>query len=210
MDIFTSIRQTADIAGGFTIGTLIVEDGEVSVCLEDNTYVVLDDTYHVEVYREGDSYVHVGYEYILTAKTVEGWPLLAGLYCRVKKMTDKPDKPDEAKGGNKMEYQVHIRGRHHVSNRFTIVGENLIDAIKRNFKRMIDKADTEYVPYRYPITVHVSYNKGAMLGQGAIQLKLEWMYSYHMKKPAWLHENIILIYGTESDIEGPTTFVVEA
>lgn len=73
------IEKTADIAGGFIVGTLVIEDG-VFIQLEDGQMIPA--TGSVEV-KNGDTWQ------ILTpadfvAVTVEGWPLYAGLDARMK------------------------------------------------------------------------------------------------------------------------------
>jgi hypothetical protein len=73
------IQRTADIAGGFIVGTLVIEDG-VFIQLEDGQMIPA--TGSVEV-KNGDTWQ------ILTpadfvAVTVEGWPAYAGLDARMK------------------------------------------------------------------------------------------------------------------------------
>jgi hypothetical protein len=77
------IKETIDRVDGFQTGTLIVEEGKVSLLQSDNTEIKLDDTFSIEV-RNDNLYEKLSIETILNTLTVEGWPGYAGLYARVK------------------------------------------------------------------------------------------------------------------------------
>jgi hypothetical protein len=79
------IKDTINRVDGFTTGTLVVNENEVSLLLKDGTWLILSDQRTIEV-RNGSEYVSVTYQDALEKKTSEGWPLLAGLYARVKKI----------------------------------------------------------------------------------------------------------------------------
>ncbi|WP_141431919.1 hypothetical protein [Bacillus sp. 03113] len=74
-----------DRLDGYTVGTLIVDDNLV-VLHSGGRYLTLDHAKSIEVLREAetDSYYAVTYEQCLTFVDHAGWPLLAGLYARVK------------------------------------------------------------------------------------------------------------------------------
>jgi hypothetical protein len=107
-----------------------------------------------------------------------------------------------------MEFQVQIAGTPSIANKFTIEGENLLDAVKREFDSLIKKCTFHHVPFRFPMTVTPAYNKGILGGQGGIELKLEWMYSDHLDKPETLRTHAVWIYAQESALEDTTPFVI--
>lgn len=73
------IQRTADIAGGFIVGTLVIEDG-VFIQLEDGQMIPATES--VEI-KNGDTWqILTPADFI--AVTVEGWPLYAGLDARMK------------------------------------------------------------------------------------------------------------------------------
>ncbi|MDF1511068.1 hypothetical protein Gp_63 [Bacillus phage vB_Bacillus_1020A] len=82
------IKETIDRVDGYQTGTLVVEGLKVSLLQSDNTEIQLDESYVVEV-RNGNEYMAVTIEQCIGQKTKEGWPLLAGLYARVKKSYDR-------------------------------------------------------------------------------------------------------------------------
>jgi hypothetical protein len=78
-----SIRDIDAFLGNYTIGTLIVGDGKVSL---ETKYgeIVLDETYHIEVLGGGE-YHQITYDQARNTMSRDGWPLYAGLEARVKK-----------------------------------------------------------------------------------------------------------------------------
>jgi len=76
------IKETADIMAGFMTGRLFVENGTVGIQLSNGEEIYLGERDHIEV-RNGEAYQQITSVVVLTAKTVEGWPLYAGLYARV-------------------------------------------------------------------------------------------------------------------------------
>ena len=81
------LKETADIAAGYVTGQLFVEGGQVGVQRSNGEEVILDDSYLIEV-RNGDVYERITVTEALTVKTVEEWPLYAGLYTREKKLKE--------------------------------------------------------------------------------------------------------------------------
>lgn len=80
-----SIRQTADIAGGYIVGTLVIENGNAYVHKENGKEIEIKPEQSIEVYNEGDrKYVKISYEDAVTKVSTDGWPLFAGLDVRVK------------------------------------------------------------------------------------------------------------------------------
>ncbi|CAM3464508.1 hypothetical protein EDM52_18460 [Brevibacillus invocatus] len=79
------MKETADIMAGYITGRLFVENGTVGIQRSNGQELYLGEGDHIEV-RNGDEYQPVTTWDALTAKTVEGWPLYAGLYARVKQM----------------------------------------------------------------------------------------------------------------------------
>ncbi|SDC70599.1 hypothetical protein SAMN02799630_01239 [Paenibacillus sp. UNCCL117] len=77
------MREAADQLGGYRTGTLVVENGVVSLQDAAGSLTELMDVDRIEVVNE-DVYKPVTLEEALTLRTVDGWPLLAGLYSRVK------------------------------------------------------------------------------------------------------------------------------
>jgi hypothetical protein len=78
------IKETIDRVDGYTIGTLVVDGNDVSLQLNNGAFLMLDNTYSIEV-RNGSDYVKVTVQDAIRAKTDAGWPLYAGLYAKVKK-----------------------------------------------------------------------------------------------------------------------------
>jgi hypothetical protein len=79
-----SLRQTADIAGGYIVGTLVIENGKVYVQKDNGELTEITPQQSIEVYCEGDGYTRVTYEDAVTTMSSDGWPLFAGLDVRVK------------------------------------------------------------------------------------------------------------------------------
>lgn len=79
-----SLRQTADIAGGYIVGTLVIENGKAYVQKDDGQFIEITPQQSIEVYRDGSGYVSVTYEDAVTTMSSDGWPLYASLDVRVK------------------------------------------------------------------------------------------------------------------------------
>lgn len=77
------LKETIDRVDGYLTGTLIIEDNRVYL-ERDGKSIDITNSDKVEV-RNGDEYVLITLDDALNTKTDEGWPLFAGLYCRVKK-----------------------------------------------------------------------------------------------------------------------------
>lgn len=77
-----SIRDIDAFLGGYTLGTLIVDGGKVSLETK-NGEIVLDETYRIEVLG-GDEYHQITYDQARNTMSSDGWPLYAGLEARVK------------------------------------------------------------------------------------------------------------------------------
>jgi hypothetical protein len=68
---------------GYTLGTLIIENSEVSLETK-NGEIKLDKTYVIEVFA-GGKYHPITYDQARNTMSRDGWPLYAGLESRVKK-----------------------------------------------------------------------------------------------------------------------------
>lgn len=77
------IKKTIDIASGYTTGQLVVEGEMVGLLRDSGEVIELDEKSLIEV-RNGDVYEQITIKEALTTETIEGWPLYAGLYTRVK------------------------------------------------------------------------------------------------------------------------------
>lgn len=78
------MKETLDIADGFTTGTLIVEDSRVSLELPIGEHVMLDDSFLIEV-RNIDKYEPITVKQALkTIDKYSGGSVFAGLYARVR------------------------------------------------------------------------------------------------------------------------------
>lgn len=83
MDLSEHMKETANIIAGYVTGRVVIEHGAVSLQLSSGELVALSQVHRFEV-RSGSEYETVTLEQALSLKTAEGWPLLAGLYARVK------------------------------------------------------------------------------------------------------------------------------
>jgi hypothetical protein len=75
------IQRTADIAGGFIVGTLVILDHQAYLQLENGTLVPIYDIKTVEV-KNGDQWQRLTPADVLR-RTAEGWPAYAGLDARM-------------------------------------------------------------------------------------------------------------------------------
>jgi len=67
----------------YTLGTLIVDDGQAYLELEIGELITLDDSYKIEVINGGE-YQPITYHEAITRMSTDGWALFAGLTARVK------------------------------------------------------------------------------------------------------------------------------
>lgn len=81
-----SLKVTLDIAKGYTVGRLIVDGEIVTLLLNDNSEIALDDRVHRIEVRNGSLYEAVIVETAIATKDKYQQPLYAGLYARVKKL----------------------------------------------------------------------------------------------------------------------------
>ena len=81
-----TIREIDAFLDQYTIGTLIIENGQVSLLLENNDEIQLDDSFIIEVF-DGSQYHTITYEQALNTYCSDApeWHLFAGLEARVKK-----------------------------------------------------------------------------------------------------------------------------
>jgi hypothetical protein len=80
-----SVRQTSDIAGGYAVGTLVIENGKAYVQKDDGEIIEITPEQSIEVFRdEPREYICITYEEAINTMTSDGWPLYAGLDVRVK------------------------------------------------------------------------------------------------------------------------------
>jgi len=75
-------REIDAFLENYTLGTLIIENSEVSLETK-NGVIVLDETYHIEVLGGGE-YHTITYDQARNTMSRDGWPLYAGLEARVK------------------------------------------------------------------------------------------------------------------------------
>jgi hypothetical protein len=71
-----------DRMDGYTIGTLIIEGGTVSLQRDNANCVPLDSAKSLEILA-GDKYHAVTVDECLTEVDEAGWPMFAGFYARV-------------------------------------------------------------------------------------------------------------------------------
>lgn len=76
-------REIDAFLENYTLGTLIIENSEVSFETK-NGEIVLDETYAIEVFA-GGKYHPITYDQARNTMSRDGWPLYAGLEARVKK-----------------------------------------------------------------------------------------------------------------------------
>lgn len=77
------MKETVDIIAGYTTGRLVVESGQVSLLRNSGEEILLDESHSIEV-RNDSTYQQITLRDALEVKTIEGWPLFAGLYTRIK------------------------------------------------------------------------------------------------------------------------------
>jgi len=78
--LLRSIEKTADIAAGYTVGTLVIENAQAFLQLESGTIIPANDT--VEV-KNNNHWQRLTQADILRT-TSEGWPAYAGMDARMK------------------------------------------------------------------------------------------------------------------------------
>ena len=76
------IQRTADIAAGYTIGTLVIENHQTHLQLENGSLVPIYNINTIEV-KNGGNWQRLTPADILQ-KTAEGWPAYAGMDARMK------------------------------------------------------------------------------------------------------------------------------
>ncbi|CAH1230736.1 hypothetical protein PAECIP111891_06739 [Paenibacillus allorhizoplanae] len=79
------IRETADIIAGYVTGTLVIENNTVSLLKLDGELITVNEDYSIEV-RNDRIYESVTVSQVIDLRTEEGWPLLSGIYTRIKKI----------------------------------------------------------------------------------------------------------------------------
>jgi hypothetical protein len=79
-----NIRDTLIIVDGYTVGRLIVENGEVSLQTVSNDMMPVKTDAVIEVYGEGIGYTRITHRQAVDAMSSDGWPLFAGLDARIK------------------------------------------------------------------------------------------------------------------------------
>jgi anti-sigma-K factor RskA len=75
-----TIRRIDALLDNYTIGTLIIENKAVSLLLEDNTEIQLDDSYAIEVF-DGSQYHLITFDQALNTYCSDApdWHLFAGI-----------------------------------------------------------------------------------------------------------------------------------
>lgn len=74
------IQRTADIAAGYTVGSLVIENQQAYLQLDNNA--IVPDQGTIEV-KNGDQWQRLTPDDILR-QTPEGWPAYAGMDARMK------------------------------------------------------------------------------------------------------------------------------
>lgn len=71
----------------FTLGILIVDDGQAYLQLDIGELITLDESFEIEVIN-GNEYHPVTYDEAVNTISTDGWSLYAGLKAKVKKINN--------------------------------------------------------------------------------------------------------------------------
>lgn len=69
----------------YTIGTLIIDDGQAYLELDIGELITLDDSYKIEVINGDGKYHPITYHQAITTMCTDGWALYGGFKTRVRK-----------------------------------------------------------------------------------------------------------------------------
>lgn len=81
-----TIRKIDAFIDNYTLGTLIIKNGQAFLQLEIGELIKLNDTFIIEVF-DGQKYNRISYEQALNTFCADAseWHLFAGLECRIKR-----------------------------------------------------------------------------------------------------------------------------
>lgn len=99
-------------------------------------------------------------------------------------------------------YFVHRMDVTHpnASFKYEITGDDLIDAVKRYFSKVLKVSCRNHVPFRYPMEARAQYDRGIIGGAGGIEIRLEWKYSPFSNREGEIMTHSIWMYGTPEDL----------
>lgn len=101
-----------------------------------------------------------------------------------------------------MKFEIHRQDmRNGRVNKLTIEGDSLINAIKANFKKVVEVSSYHNVPVRYPVSATLAYKGEILGGQGGVEVTLEWMHKEYEDKPAATRLHRIWIHARREDID---------
>jgi hypothetical protein len=106
-------------------------------------------------------------------------------------------------------HQGHVAGDAGKYLKFT--GLDLIDAIKRNFKEILDASAYYSKPFSYPMTVTIiPPDRNLISDKMLVHIKLEWMWAMRLGDEPSKHTHFFYIeVEDKSDIpSGEETFVI--
>ncbi|SFE43137.1 hypothetical protein SAMN04487969_102485 [Paenibacillus algorifonticola] len=125
-----------------------------------------------------------------------------------------------------MEYVVQCRNTTW-GTEMTIEGNNLVEAIKRNFSRILERSTRGHISFGYPMTAKLKYVQTLPDGaqsfkvapdgtttvdndtpRGHIELRLEWTKPHYRTKLEEAFSHTVYINGDASYIEDESSFVI--
>lgn len=84
-----SLKQTIyeidAFLGGYTLGTLIIEDGQALLELSNGKYLHMNDSFQIEVITDSGKYL-ISYQQAISTISTDGWYLYAGFQAMVKQV----------------------------------------------------------------------------------------------------------------------------
>lgn len=98
-------------------------------------------------------------------------------------------------------------------NVIEIKGVDFLDAVKNNFKTILDVSTYYHQPYEYPMTVTVVVpDLNAQRSSNdriSVKLELEWMHATHTNRAKEPHRHKAFVFVDDAaDLPEATTFVV--
>jgi hypothetical protein len=88
-----SIHEIDAFIEGYTLGTLIIEDGQAFLGLSNEEALKLDSTFFIEVITDSGSH-SISYKEAIETVCSDGWHLYAGFEARVKKVAENFQLPN--------------------------------------------------------------------------------------------------------------------
>lgn len=102
--------------------------------------------------------------------------------------------------------------RSHMKEAVKFQGADLSDAIKSNFKKVLDASTYYGKPFVYPITVKITPPDRKLIraGKPSARIDLEWMWATHRDRPATKQDHFFYVNADDiNDLpEEAETFVV--